>query len=149
MIFNVSTNIPSLRDDTLRILCRPMRDLVDGYRSTTAVKTSFLTLFIKQNNLSSYKDYPPQLTSLPYFIKFYLNEVIRLAGKEGNYLLLRLFCLKNKVKIRFSSLYNEFVPNFNLNFAYRVSTLPSPARDDTLRILCRPCGTTGRKATFF
>jgi len=67
------------------------------------VKTSFSTLFIKQNNLSSYKDYPPQLTSLPYFVKFYLNEVIRLAGKEGYYLLLRLFCLENKVKIRFSS----------------------------------------------
>ena len=67
------------------------------------VKTSFSTLFIKQNNLSSYKDYPPQLTLLPYFIKFYLNEVIRLAGKEGYYLLLRLFCLENKVKIRFSS----------------------------------------------
>jgi len=67
------------------------------------IKTSFSTLFIKQNNLSSYKDYPPQLTSLPYFVKFYLNEVIRLAGKEGYYLLLRLFCLENKVKIRFSS----------------------------------------------
>jgi len=44
------------------------------------VKTSFLTLFIKQNNLSSYKDYPPQLTLLPYFIKFYLNKVIRFSS---------------------------------------------------------------------
>ena len=68
------------------------------------VKTSFSTLFIKQNNLSSYEDYPLQLTLLPYFVKFYLNKVIRLAGKEGNYLLLRLFCLENKGKIRFSSL---------------------------------------------
>ena len=47
------------------------------------IKTSFITLFIKQNNLSSTENHFPALTLLPYLNINSQNKVIRLEKEVG------------------------------------------------------------------